>query len=67
MLNLVARNSRTTVQTILIPDQNPITVTVSFTGHTTEQATMTPTQPPKYPPKETIVYVVRMDVQIASL
>lgn len=67
MLNLVARNVHTIVQTILVSDPNPVTLTVSFTGQSTEVATIRPTQEPKYPGTETIVYVVRMDVQIASL
>ena len=67
MLNLVARNVRTTLQTILIPNQKTVTVAVSFTGHPTETITIGPPPSLPYQPKDTIVYVVRMDVQIASL
>lgn len=63
MLNLVARNLRTTVQTIRIPNSEPVTVTVSYTGHPTETYQPFVTNPGT----ETIVNIVRMDVQIASL
>ncbi|MBO3804213.1 MAG: hypothetical protein JTT11_10185 [Candidatus Brockarchaeota archaeon] len=65
VLNLAVRNVRTQVQTYLFPSAN-VQVEVSFNGRT-ESVNLGSEEQGQYPATETVVYVVRMDLEIASL
>jgi hypothetical protein len=65
VLNLAVRNVKTLVQTYLFPGDS-VTVAVSFNGKN-ESIDIGPADQGQYPATETVVYVVRMDVEIASL
>jgi len=66
-LNLVARNIGTVVQTYLITGKDNVDVTVSYNGQSEGPINIGPSQ--SIPPvaTQTVVYVVRMDVEIATL
>lgn len=66
-LNLVARNIRTVVQTYLITGTDNVYVTVNYNGRSEGPTKIGPSE--SIPPvaTQTVVYVVRMDVEITTL
>jgi len=66
-LNLVARNVRTIVQTFLVNGGDNVYVTVNYNGKSEGPTKIGPSQSTPPVATQTIVYIVRMDVEIATL